>query len=560
MALTETYLELAPEFGGTRFGPFKGMEIRLGSDPGSNDIVLPENLGVLPQHLKLISQGDGSFIVAPVERTAGVFTFRSGGSAKQVTSPIAIQGGSDTYSADSFSVVTPEGPRFYVLQVMEKPQAKEQSSQFDQARKRLSGKSLWAELKRQGLVMFLTTKGGQQFQRWGTFIKTGAILRPRYLIGGAAVVAGWLFAGGVGLVACQAAVGQAKKEDELEQCKNEVIILGGDVNQGPTLESYTARVLGKPTSPNNKWKTALKQDTNFAEAYRKQLAAIYRNENRRQRLKWVYKKPGSDFVKVKQAMESNGWPEELVRVFAYTAAIEGTGADRRWTYLESDGYGEEVCARGPMAVTWRQAKQLGVTNVSADAAMAYNDYGVASQDDKVAKLKESVSKLRNYPPPDDFPEIANYSADNDQNTVCIAGEPQGEATEDPRDGENIKEFISQISSKVGPSASKLPSMEASVGAMTRLLKYYAADYRGEFSKVELGGSDGMPTIALDSTKKIKPYAIDKAAETLAKAVAIPCLAALDPELADLPIPNTIGEAPAPLDCIIIEGMIKYDVR
>ena len=208
MALTETFLELAPEFGGTRFGPFKGMEIRLGSDPDSNDIVLPENLGVLANHVKLISQGDGSFIVAPIERTAGVFVYRAGSSAKQVTSPIAIQGASDTYSADSFALVTPEGPKFYVLLVQATPQAKSKDDQFSQARKRLSGGSLFNELKRQGLVMFLTTRGGQYFQRWGTFIKTGAIFRPRYLIGGAAIVAGWLFAGGLGLVACNAAVGQ----------------------------------------------------------------------------------------------------------------------------------------------------------------------------------------------------------------------------------------------------------------------------------------------------------------------------------------------------------------
>lgn len=561
MALTETFLELAPEFGGTRFGPFKGMEIRLGSDPGSNDIVLPENLGVLPQHLKLISQGDGSFIVAPVERTAGVFTYRSGGSAKQVTSPVAIQGGSDTYSADSFSVVTPEGPRFYVLQVMEKPQGKEKSSQFDQAKKRLSGKSLFAELKRQGLVMFLTTHGGQQFQRWGTFIKTGAILRPRYLISGAAVVAGWLFAGGLGFVACQAAVGQAKVGDELETCKQEVIVLGGGGdNSGPTLESYTARVLGKSTSPNNKWKTALKQDTVFAEEYRRQLSAVYLNDDRRQKLKWVYKRPGSDFVKVKNAMEAQGWPEELVRVFAYTAAIEGATQERKWTYLESDGYGEEVCARGPMAVTWRQAFQLGATGAAADAAMPFNDYGVASEEDKIAKLKATMASKRNFTPPDEFPGVSNFNSDNDQNTVCIAGEKKGEPTTDPRATENLKDFIGTISKKVGPSASKLPSMEAAVGGLTRLLRYYAADYRGDFNKVDLGASDGMPSIALDSTKKIKPYAMSKAAETLAKAVVIPCLAALDPELSDLPIPNTIGETPPPLDCIIIEGMIKYDVR
>lgn len=560
MALTETYLELAPEFGGTRFGPFKGMEIRLGSDPSSNDIVLPENLGVLPQHVKLISQGDGSFIVAPVERTAGVFTYRAGGSAKQVTSPIAIQGASDAYSADSFSVVTPEGPRFYVLQIMQQPEAKSKNSQFDQAKKRLSGKSLFSELKRQGLVMFLTTQGGQQFQRWGTFIKTGAILRPRFLIGGAVVVAGWLFAGGIGLVACQAAVGGAKAENQLEQCKQEVIVLGGGGENGPTLESYTARVLGSPGAPNNKWKSALRQDTEFAQAYRKELAALLGNERTRDRLKWVYKRPGSDFVKTKNAMSAAGWPEDLVRVFAYTAAIPGNTTERRWTFLEDDGYGNEVCARGPMAVTWRQATQLGVGGVSPDAVMSYNDYGAAGEAEKTAAIQANSALLRNFTPAESYDAIANFNADNDNNMVCLAAEPQGDEPTDPRATPNLPDFISAISGKVGPNASGVPSMDAGVGVLTRLLRFYAADYRGNFSKVNLGGSDSVPSLMLNDTKAIKPHAMAKAAQTLAKAVAIPCLARLDPEFADLPLDKTIGVAPEPLDCIIIEGMIKYDVQ
>ena len=68
-----TYLQLSPEFGGTRFGPFRGVEIRLGSDPDANDISLPADLGVAPQHLKVLQQGENTFIIAPVDRTALAF-------------------------------------------------------------------------------------------------------------------------------------------------------------------------------------------------------------------------------------------------------------------------------------------------------------------------------------------------------------------------------------------------------------------------------------------------------------------------------------------------------
>ena len=41
MALSDlaVYLKLTPEFGGTRFGPFEGLEVRLGSNPDRCHIV-----------------------------------------------------------------------------------------------------------------------------------------------------------------------------------------------------------------------------------------------------------------------------------------------------------------------------------------------------------------------------------------------------------------------------------------------------------------------------------------------------------------------------------------
>jgi len=560
MALTETFLELAPEFGGTRFGPFKAMEVRLGSDPGSNDIVLPENLGVLPNHVKLLAQGDGSFIVAPVERTAGVFSYRGGGSAKQVTSPIAIQGGSDTFTADSFALVTPEGPRFYVLLVQARVEGKKKENDFDRAKKRLSRGSLLNEIKRQGLVMFLTTRGGAELQRWGTFIKTGAILRPRYLIGGVAVMAGWLFAGGLGLVACQAAVGNAKAKQDLNECKSENALLGGgDGSSGVTLEGYTARVLGAKGAPNNAWRNALRQDTEFADAYRRELAAILLNDARKDRLRWVYRRPQSDFTLVKREMDRVKWPAELVRVFAYTAALEGTGADREWTFLEADSIGKEACGRGPMAMTWRQGQQLGLTALSLDAPLPYQKWSAAGSEDKARAVKDTGASLLGYTTPDDVGQVHGRATLNQQDIMC-AYTGEEDVSADPRSLPNTKELIAGLNKSVGPSANGVPSVENSVGVLARLLKFYAADDKMDVGRIDLSRGDAIPTMMLNEAKTAKPYAVQKAAEALAKAVAIPCMARLDPGFADLALDKTIGDAPEPLDCIIIEGMIRYNVK
>ena len=113
MAKTLHFLQLSNEFGGTKFGPFDTPEVRLGSDPGRNDITLPENLGVAPEHVKVLIQGDGSYIVAPVERSAAVFVWRGGArKPKELSSPIAVNAG------DSFALVTPEGIRFFILAEM----------------------------------------------------------------------------------------------------------------------------------------------------------------------------------------------------------------------------------------------------------------------------------------------------------------------------------------------------------------------------------------------------------------------------------------------------------
>ena len=103
------YLVLSPEFGGTRFGPFEGLEARLGSNKERSHITLPESLGVAKEHCKVIRQGPASLILAPTERTAAVYLWK--GDARrpvQVQTPTAVRPG------DSFSLVTPEGPRFFI--------------------------------------------------------------------------------------------------------------------------------------------------------------------------------------------------------------------------------------------------------------------------------------------------------------------------------------------------------------------------------------------------------------------------------------------------------------
>ena len=123
---------------------------------------MPEDLGILPEHVKIVVQGDGSFVVAPIERSAEVYIWRSGMPAKKITSPIAVQSADDIYSADASSVGSVEAEVFRAPSEREKPKDPG-NDPFSRAKKRLTGKSILDEIKRQGVASVVTTKGGAFF-------------------------------------------------------------------------------------------------------------------------------------------------------------------------------------------------------------------------------------------------------------------------------------------------------------------------------------------------------------------------------------------------------------
>ena len=108
MAMKDTFLNY-PRTWRSAVWAFVGMEIRLGSLPAPrNDVTLPEDLGILPEHVKIISQGDGSFLVAPVERAAVVFVWRSG-RPQNKSRPHMPFSPQTKFSADAFHWVRSKG-------------------------------------------------------------------------------------------------------------------------------------------------------------------------------------------------------------------------------------------------------------------------------------------------------------------------------------------------------------------------------------------------------------------------------------------------------------------
>lgn len=110
MAALTTFLQLPPELGGLRFGPFKGQVV-FGSDAKRSQIVLDPGHGVYPVHATMGLLDDGSYSLAPATKECKLFVVPQGQPhVWPVTSPVQARAG------DTIILGTPSGPRFQIQQ------------------------------------------------------------------------------------------------------------------------------------------------------------------------------------------------------------------------------------------------------------------------------------------------------------------------------------------------------------------------------------------------------------------------------------------------------------
>ena len=109
--MAQTYLDLAPNMGGTQFGPFTGA-VQIGTDADQCQIVLNQSMGIAPVHVTVGDQGNGQYMIAPVQRGFGLFIVRAG-----TGSVTPIGGATPAVSGDAIVIGTPAGPRFTIRRV-----------------------------------------------------------------------------------------------------------------------------------------------------------------------------------------------------------------------------------------------------------------------------------------------------------------------------------------------------------------------------------------------------------------------------------------------------------
>jgi len=532
MKRLETFLQLTAEFGGTKFGPFTDAEIRLGSDPHSNDIVLPEALGVAPQHVKIVSQTDGSYILAPVERAAAVFLHRtSDRRPKQTTAPVAMAVG------DGFSLVSVDGPQFVILAEAAK-RLEGPKTGFDRARKNLSAGSFLKEIKRVGFARVMKRGPIQALSRFGMMVKSGAIFTPRYILMGFALMSGWMMTCGTGAGAGVLAVGKNKAEKNLQNCEKNLALIDESGGEDPTVATLTQNVLG---GAETLWAQTFENDPEFAKTYREALKDVL---DQGEKYKWVYEESNSHFTKFKKALEKQGLPEHLVRVLAYSAAVPKAHG-KEWMLERQDSSGKETCKRGSLMLTYRQAHNLGLKTSVSDVVNRRD----ANQDDR-----EAIADLLQSVDPDFEWESADWTYNNEpvqSGFVCLYLEGDDDRTDN-------KALAKMFKKSFGPSAKKLPEEGYDFWIANRLVKLYSSDFAYGYKdgdKDLMDFRDAPNKIVKEAKDDQKQYAINNAAQVIARAAAIPCLARLE----EGKVPKHLGTEVNLVQCGVLMFLVERDL-
>ena len=541
-----TYLRLTPEFGGTRFGPFEELEVRLGSEPDRCHIVLQPELGVQPEHVKLFRQGHDSLILAPSDRTASVFLYRmNSGKPTHVSAPTAVQPG------DAFALVTPGGARF-IIELDELPEEiKEQralarGSGGKTGRKRLSKEAFAGEAKRQAFTSLLVTGPAQLAQRAFTFVKSGAIFMPRNILLGLTLFGGWIF-GGVSMCRNRGMQQELVTTNQrYENCDQELSFaknLSGD-STDYSFEQLAARIVQSTLLGE-----ALEQDDSLRSMVKKKSKTIFANAKQ---YSWLINNQGAKAARFaewrERVMGEDNLDEDTRRLVVWLAGHAGR-LNSEFEDL-SDSEGDEVCGRGPLKLTYRQALSLGL-NPQPDAFIA-RDYERIREniDERERLLTDTIAAAGGAGLPEDGVRT-ELDPVRQGRSACLFIEGSDDRIQP-------SSLVSTFSRVMGEEPEDLPPLGAPTSSVARLAKYWAADmmrvdYRDENPGISF--SDAQIGATLDGFDARGQWVLSRTSETIARSIVVPCLAVLQGKPDDAK--NTLGEElPSPVNCLVLDWKLR----
>jgi len=537
VASSVAFLELTSEFGGTRFGPFEGAEIRLGSDEAGNDITLPVSLGVAARHAKLLRQDASSLVLAPVDRDAPIYLYaKNEGSARLVSGPTALRDG------DAFALVKPEGVRF-VLRLLADARAVGEAAAGSEG-PRASGRAgrtfagIGEEIRRRGFAAVMTTAIGNRLQTLWQLIRSGSLFSPTYIVTGMAILSGWLLAGG----SCAGAVRTNWRAnaltDELSVCRAQVAQLrrNQDLDGDPTVPALAGRILGNEAI----WSTTLQNDSELLAAFRDELKTVYAQQ---ERFAWTFSDEGSAYARLKQDLELQGLPLDVVRVLAFAAAHPGRRPE--WTVFP-DSEGTEVCGRGPLDLTYRMAVDLGL-EAMPDALVAQQLAQSSDLPEKRAKLEQTIDLAgATFAIRDDLV----VSAPAARGLACLYVDGPDERTDPAAVGRALVAAI-------GNGAPGVPHVNDAHWIAARLYALYARDFRVKIDGLDASAAPTVQLGAMDVREARARFATDRVARLMARAAVVPCLARATGGAEEVP-PWFLTKPPSLSSCGVLQMYISVN--
>ena len=202
--MSETYLQLSPQHGGHRFGPFRTGAVYFGTDRSKCQIILDSSSGVGPCHAILTIAPNQTYTLSATSRSHPVFVVPPGSSqAYACLDPVTIQAGSTIYLGSI------QGPQFSLIRHGAQPNTSPPGAAPPGRRPGQPGygDAIGQEVHRQVESHLLTkVPAFRIFQEYWYKYKTGVLSQPRNIIALVVIALGFVGTGCMGCVSSIIAV------------------------------------------------------------------------------------------------------------------------------------------------------------------------------------------------------------------------------------------------------------------------------------------------------------------------------------------------------------------
>jgi hypothetical protein len=234
----------------------------------------------------------------------------------------------------------------------------------------------------------------------------------------------------------------------------------------------------------------------------------------------------------------------------FLAAVKNRNL-REWDVV-LDSTDTQVCGRGPIRLTYRQAKNLGLEAVQLDA-YAPGDATLLSQDDaERGKLLAQTASAAGEPAVE-TPPASGIDTITAGDSSCVRAEGDD-------DRATAYKVIAMLNTQLGREAKGLPDTNESFGVVARIAKIFAADIKGA---TFVPSAKGLISFAGTSSPSSKlsdvpggEWVMKRTAEIVARALVLPCRAALDYDPSRMQA--RFGKMPNDVQCLVLNYRLTHE--